>query len=131
VEVEVPLGPDARVTPGRAPDLCGLAFSVTATDQPVYVGLHIKVESGRYIAIDPVPDTLSGRVALARSVTWPVNLPLHRRSPYVYRILLVAGPRPLAETLSHLADSADPDPLLAKLQAEGLTVLTLHHRVDG
>jgi len=33
--------------------------------------------------------------------------------------------------LERLADSADPDPVLATLQAKGMAVLSLRHRVDG
>lgn len=113
-----------------AGNLCGLAFSVTATGKPVYVGLHLAVESGRLVNVEAVPEGLTGRTLLSRSVTWPVNLPLRRKTPYVYRIMVLSGPDPLTEDLARLAESADPDPVLATLQAKGMTVLSLRHRVD-
>jgi hypothetical protein len=110
--------------------LCGLTFSITATDKPVYVGLHLAVESGRPVSFEAVPESLTGATLLSRSITWPVNLPLRRGVPYVYRIVVLAGPEPLTEDLERLADSADPDPVLATLQAKGMAVLSLRHRVD-
>jgi hypothetical protein len=109
--------------------LCGLEFTVVATERSLYAAASLQVTSGRHFQAVPLPGVLIGRELFSGRQSWAIDLPWRLREPFSYSIEVVAATYPVNDALRWWLESKDPARAAGRAGELGLLALSWHHEV--
>ena len=119
-----------KIQPSSLIGLCGLLFAFDLGITSKYLAAYIEVESGRFISAGSKPRILSGRKLINGRHSWPIDVPRRLEEPFVYKIVSIAGNKPVADKISWLKNHQDWSTAVKELSANGMVVTVNEHRVE-
>lgn len=128
VTVPIPASGDEARTTSLA-GLCGLAFEIDNGKVARFVAVSLDVLSGRLLLGTVKPPELSGETPFAGRREWAIDLPRRMTEPFEFRVVAVAGDRPVANEARWIGARGDTAAALAEPAAKGLAAQAIRHRV--